>query len=123
MEEALDRGEGEQSLPELIEAQSALALSQVVVGNGQTSGNAEKKPVRARAPTVEMRFPDQGRDTELSDRDDGDKARKRLLLRHSFMVFLGPILFILLAAAGYLYWDRAKRFESTDDAFIAARQF
>jgi membrane fusion protein (multidrug efflux system) len=26
-------------------------------------------------------------------------------------------------AAGYLYWDYAARFESTDDAFIAARQF
>ena len=28
-----------------------------------------------------------------------------------------------LAAAGYVYWDYASRFESTDDAFIAARQF
>jgi membrane fusion protein (multidrug efflux system) len=29
----------------------------------------------------------------------------------------------LLAAAGYVYWDAAAHFESTDDAFIAARQF
>jgi membrane fusion protein (multidrug efflux system) len=32
---------------------------------------------------------------------------------------------ILLAAAlggGYLYWDYASHFESTDDAFIASRQ-
>jgi hypothetical protein len=24
---------------------------------------------------------------------------------------------------GYLYWDNARYFETTDDAFIAARQF
>jgi Biotin-lipoyl like len=27
------------------------------------------------------------------------------------------------AAGGYLYWDYAEHFETTDDAFIAARQF
>jgi len=34
-------------------------------------------------------------------------------------------LLVLLAAttAGYLYWDHARRFVSTDDAFIAARAF
>jgi membrane fusion protein (multidrug efflux system) len=29
----------------------------------------------------------------------------------------------LAAAAGYIYWDHSGHFESTDDAFIAARQF
>jgi membrane fusion protein, multidrug efflux system len=33
------------------------------------------------------------------------------------------ILFLAAAAAGYLYWDYAQHFQSTDDAFIAARQF
>jgi len=33
------------------------------------------------------------------------------------------LLFIPVAASGYLYWDYAEHFESTDDAFIAARQF
>jgi membrane fusion protein, multidrug efflux system len=32
-----------------------------------------------------------------------------------FVVLVGP--------AGYLYWDNAAHYESTDDAFIAARQF
>jgi membrane fusion protein (multidrug efflux system) len=30
---------------------------------------------------------------------------------------------IVVAAAGYLYWDYSAHFEATDDAFIAARQF
>jgi membrane fusion protein (multidrug efflux system) len=33
------------------------------------------------------------------------------------------LLSILVAAGGYLYWDNAAHFESTDDSFIAARQF
>ena len=28
-----------------------------------------------------------------------------------------------MVAGGYLYWDNAQHFESTDDSFIAARQF
>jgi membrane fusion protein (multidrug efflux system) len=28
-----------------------------------------------------------------------------------------------VAGGGYLYWDNARRYEATDDAFIAARQF
>jgi membrane fusion protein (multidrug efflux system) len=35
----------------------------------------------------------------------------------------GLFLFILAAVGGYLYWDHASHFETTDDAFIAARQF
>jgi membrane fusion protein (multidrug efflux system) len=30
---------------------------------------------------------------------------------------------VLALAGGYLYWDYARHFETTDDAFIAARQF
>ena len=37
----------------------------------------------------------------------------------------GAVLLALAVAAGtgFLYWDHARRFETTDDAFIAARQF
>src|SRR5215469_15640882 len=33
------------------------------------------------------------------------------------------LLAVPAAASGYVYWDYAKHFESTDDAFIATRQF
>jgi membrane fusion protein (multidrug efflux system) len=43
--------------------------------------------------------------------------------RHPFAVIIWFLMLILGAAAGYLYWDYASHFQSTDDAFIAARQF
>jgi membrane fusion protein (multidrug efflux system) len=52
-----------------------------------------------------------------------DEPRRGLLRRHPFAFVIGLVLFVLLAAAGYVYWDYAEHFESTDDAFIAARQF
>jgi membrane fusion protein, multidrug efflux system len=45
--------------------------------------------------------------------------RKRRAPRAS----LGALLLALAAGGGYLYWDNARHFETTDDAFIAARQF
>jgi membrane fusion protein (multidrug efflux system) len=48
----------------------------------------------------------------------GGKRRRRL-----FAVPVGMLLAASVAAGGYLYWDNAMRYETTDDAFIAARQF
>jgi len=36
---------------------------------------------------------------------------------------LAALLLASVAGGGYLYWDNARRYETTDDAFIAARQF
>src|SRR5262245_43265214 len=109
------------------------AATHELVGNGQAYGDGEQQRDRARAPVAEERSPDQRREAQLvpkgeavdlaRDGDGADEPRKGLLRRHPSALFLGPLLFILVAAAGYLYWDYAKRFESTDDAFIAARQF
>jgi membrane fusion protein, multidrug efflux system len=52
---------------------------------------------------------------------DGD--RKTRFRRHPFGALFGLLGLMLVAAAGYLYFDYASRFETTDDAFIAARQF
>ena len=51
------------------------------------------------------------------------RHRPGLLHRHPFAAAIATVLFALLAAGGYLYWNYAGHFESTDDAFIAARQF
>ncbi len=53
----------------------------------------------------------------------GEEPRKGWLRRHPVMAPIGLAALLLAAAAGYLYWDHAAHFESTDDAFIAARQF
>jgi len=43
--------------------------------------------------------------------------------RRSLELSLGALLLASVAGAGYIYLDNASHFESTDDAFIAARQF
>ena len=127
--EVQGRGRGEQSLPE----QSTPDFSHGVIGNGQASADAEKGTIRVRARAADEHLPCLRRDAELTpgreaphparDRQDGDDPRNGLLRRHPLAFLLGLLLLILVAAAAYLYWDYAKHFESTDDAFIAARQF
>jgi membrane fusion protein (multidrug efflux system) len=53
----------------------------------------------------------------------GDQDGRSALRRHRIAVPLGLIFLAMAAAGGYLYWDDAGHFETTDDAFIASRQF
>ena len=67
-----------------------------------------------------------GREDKQIERDHderGDEPRKGMLRRRPFALVGGLILLFVVLPAGYLYWDHASHFESTDDAFIAARQF
>jgi membrane fusion protein (multidrug efflux system) len=43
--------------------------------------------------------------------------------RHPIAVALISLSSVLAVPAGYLYWDYTSHFESTDDAYIASRQF
>jgi membrane fusion protein, multidrug efflux system len=56
-------------------------------------------------------------------RDDADKPRRGPLRRHPFVCAVGLLLLGVGGPGAFLYWDYASHFESTDDAFIAARQF
>ena len=49
--------------------------------------------------------------------------KKGFIRRHPYMTALGLVVALLAAFGGYIYWDHTGHFESTDDAFIAARQF
>jgi membrane fusion protein (multidrug efflux system) len=62
------------------------------------------------------------RQPEVDDPDQA-QARSRFLQRNRVAIVVAAIAFIVMSAAGYLYWDYARRFESTDDAFIQSRQF
>jgi membrane fusion protein (multidrug efflux system) len=70
---------------------------------------------------IELPQPDQERQEESERPQGGDLIAK--LRRHFRTVTLGLFLFVVAATGGYLYWDYARHFQSTDDAFIAARQF
>ena len=54
---------------------------------------------------------------EKRDASRKGASRRRLALS------LGALLLAPVAVGGYVYWDNATHYESTDDAFIAARQF
>lgn len=52
-----------------------------------------------------------------SEDKPGRKSRRRRRL------LIGASLLAVVAVGAYIYWDDSNRYESTDDAFIAARQF
>jgi membrane fusion protein (multidrug efflux system) len=66
-------------------------------------------------PTLSV--PDGLGEPEQRDTPPKRTPRRRLTLS------LGALLLASVAAGGYVYWDNASHYESTDDAFIAARQF
>ena len=52
-----------------------------------------------------------------------EQPRNGFLHRRPVVSAIGAILLASVLGGGYLYLDYAERFQSTDDAFIAARQF
>ena len=64
-----------------------------------------------------------GQQPAAKDEKPSEKPRKNFLRRHPILAPVGLAALVLAAAAGYVYWDHTSPFESTDDAFIAARQF
>jgi membrane fusion protein, multidrug efflux system len=53
----------------------------------------------------------------------GEQAHEGALRRHRLLFLMGTPLALVVAVAGYISWDYASHFESTDDAFVEARQF
>lgn len=54
--------------------------------------------------------------------DDAVPERAGLLRRHPVAVVLSLIILLCFGVGGYVFWEHASHFESTDDAFIDARQ-
>ncbi|WP_336486062.1 HlyD family secretion protein [Methylobacterium nigriterrae] len=93
----------------------------VGVGNAVEARRAEAR----RAPDGGAPAED-GTDADPDDRPDGDEEAKRpgLIRRHPLWLGLGALAVIALAVAGYFYWLVGLHpYESTDDAFVDARQF
>ena len=126
---------GGQSLLELPPPQPTLVPSREAL-NERPSADAAKESVRARAPAPQAPPAGERRIVELpprEDRDrddphheedgDGEEPRQGLLRRHPFVALIALLVLIAAVPATYLYWDYARHFETTDDAFIATRQF
>ena len=67
--------------------------------------------------------PEPGQRPDAKEQKPSEKPRKGWLRRHPVLAPVGLTALLAAAAAGLLYWDHTGHFESTDDAFIAARQF
>jgi membrane fusion protein (multidrug efflux system) len=61
-------------------------------------------------------------DVEAEQPQAAGQPRKSLLRRRPVVSAIGAVLLASVLGGGYLYADYAGHFESTDDAFIAARQ-
>ncbi|MFE1600769.1 HlyD family secretion protein [Methylobacterium sp. ID0610] len=87
------------------------------------AATARMDPPRARdAAQSPGREPDRA---DASDSDAEDEATKpSLIRRHPVWFALGAVAILALGAAGFWYWlVFVHPYESTDDAFVAARQF
>jgi membrane fusion protein, multidrug efflux system len=122
------------SVLEFPQPQPAGCASRHQIGDHRPLEDAGSDAVRMRASTapdsvpsgfqVEALAPDrEDRHVEIDDGQSRDEPRRGVLRRHPAALAGGLILLCLALSAGYLYWDYASHFESTDDAFIAARQF
>jgi membrane fusion protein (multidrug efflux system) len=118
----------EQSLLEYPEVRPERAWSRSRIGSEALSADAGTEFVRARMPlpqpqpTGKPRIVDSPDDHP--DQHEGRKSgRAGFLRRGPLALALALPLVLVTAAGGYLYWDYARRFQSTDDAFIAARNF
>jgi membrane fusion protein (multidrug efflux system) len=106
----------------LQEAESRESVSAVGRPNAQPS-NAE---VQARAP-LPPESPGEWTEWPAQPEEDQPQAtrkkrRKGFLKRRPVAFAIGTMLLASVLGGGYLYLDYAEHFESTDDAFIAARQ-
>jgi hypothetical protein len=112
-------------------SQSTRCASRDLVGDRRPLGEASSDWAQLRAPTpqnralggphVETLAPQ--REDQHGEHDNEarrDEPRRSILRRRPF-AFVGALILLFVALpAGYLYWDYASHFESTDDAFIAA---
>jgi membrane fusion protein, multidrug efflux system len=122
----------EQSVLEYPELRSARTWSRSSVSDKALSADAGTDFVRARMrapqpePSEERRvvdFPPASEDDHQDQDEPRERPRAGFLGQRSLILALALPLLVAAAAGGYLYWDYAGHFQSTDDAFIAARAF
>ena len=116
---ALERGE--LALPEIDSPQSVPVLDR------EPNTQPSRPEVKARAP-LRHESPAAGQPELPTQREEGQptttgkKPRKDILKRRPVVLAIGAMLLAAALGGGYVYLDYAEHFQSTDDAFIAARQ-
>jgi membrane fusion protein (multidrug efflux system) len=100
---------------------------QSVTASHEPSATSEKPVVTARAPSPHespvAKAPASPVQAEPAQQQaTGKERRAGFLRRRPIVSAIGAMLLASALSGGYLYLDRARHFQSTDDAFIAARQ-
>ncbi|HLG80330.1 MAG TPA: HlyD family secretion protein [Bradyrhizobium sp.] len=89
--------------------------------NGQARSPAQHRPADRLSPSDELRASPSLPGVEPPQPTDAPQ-RRGLLRRRPVVAAIGALLLAVVLGGGYLYVDQAGRYQSTDDAFIAARQ-
>jgi membrane fusion protein, multidrug efflux system len=117
----------EQSVLDYSEMRSQRSWWRSPVGNAALSADAGTEFIRARMPAPQRQPAEERRisDSPPLQRDDRRVRERRSAKwgRRRLAVMLALPLLLVTTLGGYLYWDHSRRFQSTDDAFIAARAF
>jgi membrane fusion protein (multidrug efflux system) len=95
---------------------------QTIPTSHHPSVKPDKEDVTARAPSRESPTAKEPA-PPVQPQATGKERWVGLLCRRPVISAIGAVFLAATIAGGYLYLDYAKHFESTDDAFIAARQF
>ncbi len=104
------------------ETQTALVAFRRPPGQSSTDAVTAEAPERARR-SVAAPAPTSGNLPHAPDRTAAGEPPTGFLRQHPSASAIGLFFVIATAAASFLYWDNAQHFQTTDDAFIAARQF
>src|SRR5208337_2729147 len=122
-----DRGPGEQLLLEVSRSNIHSAGGPRAAAPSAGSPPASNDPAglleRTDERTADRPAPAVETPMEPGHEESGPGAGIRTGRSRRLPMALASVLLASAAAAGYLWWDNAAHFESTDDAFIAARQF
>ena len=81
-----------------------------------------ERPPQERPPAGDWPRDPEDRDHEQDRAEDGEPSIGPQR-RHPIALAIGLVLLLAALTAGYLYWNYTSHFESTDDAYIASRQF
>jgi membrane fusion protein, multidrug efflux system len=91
-------------------------------GHHRPRSTSASEKAEARAPSAPATQPELPAAEDVHARAIGEEPRKSLLLRRPIAFAIAASLLALAIGGGYAYLDHARHFESTDDAFVAARQ-
>jgi membrane fusion protein, multidrug efflux system len=100
----------------------------VPLGGGDERLEIRDDELRARLPVPVDRGPPMAPPKPAVGSDpaghgSANQGRRGGFTRNPIVLILGALMLTAAMIAAYIYWDFSSHFETTDDAFIAARQF